>query len=446
MRRIVRFWCALALLAAVSGPALAQPGPPTPEERAGYVAAMQEKYPTLPAELAYLLAGQRNQFTRELGCEVYDWFAAGPEGVQPATAQRAASFASVCVLPLDGLTPDAAAAKLGDKPFSIDAEDGMFTVFARSDHMVYACCAPQVELQRLGESNYWARRIRMKDLDRAFTSLLVIDPEHFDPHAFQKRFLWNGPNAPAKYRENDFAEIRGRTESGVIDSVNLREKRKVAVYLPPGWTKEKTWPVVFVGDMGHTSFYPTVDALIEDGVIEPIIVVGVGSGWEAKVDGDPAEQAKHPDLRNGEYMPGFVEGDLFDRHLAYVSDEVTAWAAREYNASTKREESVIAGFSGGGTMALFTGLRRPDVFGYAIPLSPSWTTPTAADLAPGQRAIFHISGGVYEPDFHYNVKRFEALMREAGFEFVVEYPVSGHFPDHWSYVFANALIRFFPKQ
>lgn len=97
-------------------------------------------------------------------------------------------------------------------------------------------------------------------------------------------------------------------------------------------------------------------------------------------------------------------------------------------------------------MALFTGLRRPDVFGYAIPLSPSWTTPTAADLAPGQRAIFHISGGVYEPDFHYNVKRFEALMREAGFEFVVEYPVSGHFPDHWSYVFANALIRFFPKQ
>lgn len=434
----------LAGLAAA--PALGQEGPPTAEELAGYVAATQQKYPTLPADLASLFAGQRNQFTRELGCAVYDWFAAAPQGIAKATAERADSFAGVCVLPPDGLTPEIAAEKLGEKPYDVDVEGDVFTVFARSDHMVYACCAPQVELERLSDSDYWARRIRLRDLDQAFTSVLVIDPEKFDPKAFESRFIWRGPNAPAEYPATPYPEISGRTENGIIDSVNLGEKRKVAVYLPPGWTKDRTWPVVFVGDMGHTSFYPTIDALITGGVIEPLIIVGVGSGWDAKVDGDPAEQAKHPDLRNGEYMPGFAKSDLFDRHLAYMAEEVTVWAAREYNASTKREERVIAGFSGGGTMALFTGLRRPDVFGYAIPLSPAWTTPTEADLAPGQRAIFHMSGGVYEPDFHYNVRRVSETMRAAHFDITTEYPVSGHFPDHWNYVFANALIRFFPKR
>lgn len=221
-------------------PAQAQEGPPTPEERATYAAAMQQKYPTLPVDLADRLAEQRNHFTRELGCEVYDWFAAAPEGVVPATAERAASFANVCVVPLDGLTAEIAAASLEEKPFTVTVEGDVFTVFARSERMVYACCAPQIELERLDDSSYWARRIRMKDLDQAFTSLMVIGPEGFDHDSYEKRFVWRGPNAPAEYREIPFPEIRGRTEDAIIDSVNLGEKRKVAVYLPPGWTKEKT--------------------------------------------------------------------------------------------------------------------------------------------------------------------------------------------------------------
>lgn len=437
---------AILLAIAFAGPAHAQDGPPTAEERAGYIAQTQQKYPAMPAGIASLLADQRNVFTRELGCEVYDWFAAAPDGVPQDTAEKAASHASVCTLPLEGVTPEHAAAVLGDKPFAVDAQGDVFTVFARADHMIHACCAPQVELLRVGDSNYWARCIRMKELDRAFTSEMVIDPEAFDPQAFEKRFIWRGPNAPAEYREIPYPQLKGRTEEAVIDSVALGEKRKVGVYLPPGWSKDRTWPVVFVGDEGHTSFYQIVEAMIDDGLIEPVILVGVAAGWEAKVDGDPAEQARHPDLRNGEYMPGFAKSDLFDRHLAYMAEEVTAWAAREYNASIKREERVIAGFSGGGAMAVFTGLRRPDVFGYAISLSPSWVTPTESDLAPGQRAIFHMSGGVYEPEFHYNARRYGDVMRAAGFDIVVEHPASGHFPDHWRYVLANALIRFFPKK
>jgi len=150
MNRFAHFHLPLAFLLGLSGEALAQVGPPTAEERAGYFATMREKYPAIPASVADLLASQRNQFTRELGCEVYDWFAAAPEGVAEATVQRAASFASVCVLPNDGLTPEIAAAKLGDQAYLVDVEANVLNVFARSDHMVYACCAPQVELERLG--------------------------------------------------------------------------------------------------------------------------------------------------------------------------------------------------------------------------------------------------------------------------------------------------------
>lgn len=440
---------ALAVASAwgLAGVGWAQQGPPTAEERAGYIAEMGGKYPTIPDEVAGYMADTRNEFTGDTRCEVYDWFAGRPEGVSQDTADRASAYTNICVLPMDGLAPEAAAKALGDKSFVVNIEAGVMTAFARADHGVYICCAPQVDLIRLADSDYWARRIRLKELDHAFTSAMMIDPQNLAASTpFDDRVIWRGPNAPAAYRDIPFTQLKGRTQEGIIDSVNLHEKRKVAVYLPPGWTKDRTWPVVFVGDMAHTTFYTTVEALIEDGLIEPVIMVGVAAGWDAKVDGDPAERRNHARLRNGEYVPGHTPGDLFDRHLAYMAEEVTAWAAREYNASTKREERVIVGNSGGGTMALFTGLRRPDVFGYSVSLSPSSAALTEADLAPGQRAVFHMSGGVYEPEFYYNVQRFEKAMRGAGFDLSVEYPVSGHFPDHWRYVLANALIGFFPKR
>lgn len=355
------------------------------------------------------------------------------------------------MLALDGLTPEIAATKLGEKAFTAEIDGDVMTILARGDVQQLACCTPQVSLTRLGHSSYWAVRLRMADLDRAYTTVMVRDQVGADLDdinaAYKARFEWRGPNAPPLRRLIDpNSDQQGAVEARVIDSVALGEKRKVDVWLPPGWNRHKSWPVAFIGDGGAKSFSPMVAAMIEDGLVEPMILVGLYAGWQALVDGDPALRVNDGDMRNAEYTPAYGAPGRYEAHLAFVADEVTAWVSREYGASTLREDRLVMGYSGGGSMALFAGLHRPDVFGYSVPLSPATLPPRPEDMKPGERATFHMSGGLYEPPYLAQMKNIDVVLRKAGYDVTTEYPATGHFSDHWQQAFGDALLRFFPKR
>jgi len=437
----------LFALGGLCAPAFGQEAPPTGEERAEILRQIHDRFPHMPPDVAGLFADVRQQFGKDLRCEVADWFAAGPEGLDAGAVEQGAAWADVCMLAVADITPQQTAARLAGQRFAVDVAGDVMTVVAQSDRQPIVCCGPQVDMIRLGDSPYWARRIRFHDLDQASTTVMAFDPEDADAtqQAFRAPFLWRGPNAPVAHREIPYPELKGRVEKGFIDSVALGERRRISVYLPPGWTKERTWPAVFIGDEMHASFMTMVEAMIADGLIAPVVLVGVSAMATSSLDGEPMTDPTYGDIRNSQYMPNWETNNRFAQHLAFISDEVTAWAAREFNVSTRREERVVAGTSGGGTMALFVGLRRPDVFGYAIPMSPAYTLAGESDLKPGERAVFHMSGGLYEPSFQLSAKRNGARMKAAGYDVTVEHPASGHFPDHWKLVFGNALLRFFPK-
>ncbi len=446
MKLLARLHWLLAMAIASSGIAYPQVGLPTGEERAALVADIQGKYPAMPANVVELFADTRQSFDKETRCEVADWFADAPEGVTPGVAEQGAVWSDVCMLAVDDLTPAFAADRIGAERFSVDVDGDVMTVMARAETMPMVCCGPQVDMIRLGDSAYWARRIRLANLDRATSTVIVVEAGNpaAAAVAFNEAYVWRGPHAPAPHPEAP--ALQGRIEIGFIDSVALGERRRISIYLPPGWTKDTPWPAVFIGDEGHAMFMLQVESMIADGRIRPLVLIGVTAAKTESVDEEVFGAPGYADTRNSQYMPEFGATGRFDRHTAFIADEVTAWATREYNVSTRREDRAIAGFSGGGTMALFVGLRRPDVFGFAIPLSPAYSLAKASDLEPGQRASFYMSGGLYEPSFHLAAKRNGALMKAAGYDVTVEHPASGHFPDHWKLVFGNALLRFFPKE
>ncbi len=60
----------------------------------------------------------------------------------------------------------------------------------------------------------------------------------------------------------------------------------------------------------------------------------------------------------------------------------------------------MAGFSSGGVFALWAGLLHPQVYSYAIPMSPGMAVLKADDLDHGVRARFRFAGGLYGAALH----------------------------------------------
>jgi hypothetical protein len=63
-------------------------------------------------------------------------------------------------------------------------------------------------------------------------------------------------------------------------------------------------------------------------------------------------------------------GDLSfsDAYSRFVTEELVAWAGREYGQSPRRATTLVGGASLGGLTALYCGLRRPDVVGSVVSL------------------------------------------------------------------------------
>ena len=61
------------------------------------------------------LADDDGDFRPESRCELVDWFAAGHANVPAPVTEKAQRYQNVCVLPLDGVTSETAATRLGGK-------------------------------------------------------------------------------------------------------------------------------------------------------------------------------------------------------------------------------------------------------------------------------------------------------------------------------------------
>jgi predicted alpha/beta superfamily hydrolase len=153
----------------------------------------------------------------------------------------------------------------------------------------------------------------------------------------------------------------------------LRNQRDLIVYTPPGY-EEQQWrrfPVLYLHDGqnlfdGATSFIPgqdwhvgqTADDCIQNGKVEPLIIVGM---YNTKA-------------RIREYTPTHVPklgGGRADRYAKFLLEEVKPFIEREYRTLTGSQYNGIGGSSLGGLVSLYLGLKHSRMFGKIAALSPS---------------------------------------------------------------------------
>lgn len=154
----------------------------------------------------------------------------------------------------------------------------------------------------------------------------------------------------------------------------LPDDRNVTVFLPPGYAADpgRHYPVLYLHD-GQNLFDPetafangehwrvgeTATTLINEGRIEPLIIVGIYNTGKRRL----SEYTPTEDKRRGG-----AEADAYGRLL---SEELKPFIDQTYRTLQDPHFTGIGGSSLGGLVSLYLGLTRPDVFSRLAVLSPS---------------------------------------------------------------------------
>ncbi len=141
--------------------------------------------------------------------------------------------------------------------------------------------------------------------------------------------------------------------------------RRVRAYLPRAYASqpEARFPVVYVLDgqsgLAELEVGASLDALIDEGVIEPWIAVLIDStnARSEELAGDP------------------------ERFTELVLDTIAPAVEEQLRVRTAREDTAILGYSYGGLAAVRAQLHRPDRIGRVIARSPSLWVRRAATVS-----------------------------------------------------------------
>ena len=251
--------------------------------------------------------------------------------------------------------------------------------------------------------------------------------------------------------------LRTSTRVGRIDLWRPQgwPDRRVWTYLPPNYEAgTDRYPVLYMFDAQNvfdaaTSFVgqewsvdESVQRLIADGDIRPLIVVAVDNGGVERID----EYTPVVDA-----MRGGGEGA---EHLRMFVDVLKAEVDARYRTLTGPEDTALAGSSLGGLMALYGGFERPAVFGHIAALSPSvwWADRWVVGFVEGQPRpsiqVYTDMGGNEGPDAFDQLRALAGALRNQGFVdgvdlMVVEDEVGAHNEVAWRRRFPEALKFFF---
>ncbi|MGQ0712657.1 MAG: alpha/beta hydrolase [Gemmatimonadaceae bacterium] len=154
----------------------------------------------------------------------------------------------------------------------------------------------------------------------------------------------------------------------------LPSDHTLLVYRPPGYKSDRVrrFPVLYLQD-GQNVFDratsatgdewavdETAQRLIESGVIEPLIIVGIYNAGERRID---------------EYTPTRDEkkkvGGKAAGYAKMLAQEIKPFIDRRYRTLRSAANTGLGGSSLGGLLTMHLGLRYPTVFNRLAVLSPS---------------------------------------------------------------------------
>ena len=233
--------------------------------------------------------------------------------------------------------------------------------------------------------------------------------------------------APAGFDARREGVPAGLVERIEFDSKVTGGKRPVSVYLPPGYSADKKYPVLYLlhGIGGNETHWPgpgsagaILDNLIADAKAVPMIVVmpngrasnepsTLFAGGRGPGAGGAGPGGARPD--GAAMAVEFEAYAAFEREL--LGDLIPFIEAR-YSATADRMQRALAGLSMGGGQSLNFGLNNVDTFAWVGGFSSAPNTKAPAELVPDPAAarqlellwvscgnedgLFNISAGVHE--------------------------------------------------
>ncbi|HUF25844.1 MAG TPA: alpha/beta hydrolase-fold protein [Gemmatimonadaceae bacterium] len=239
----------------------------------------------------------------------------------------------------------------------------------------------------------------------------------------------------------------------------LEAHRSVRVYLPPGYEadRERRYPVLYLQDGQNlfdnaTAFGgrewgvdEAAERLVAEGVIEPLIVVGVDNAGDQRI----AEYTPSRDDEQG-------AGGAADQYGWMLFDELKPMIDATYRTRPEQEHTALGGSSLGGLVSLYLALRHGGKVGRAAILSPSvwWDDQEIVRRvrdAEGRPALrLWLSVGTAEGEEHVaNARALRDTLVAKGWSLdrdfrYAEYQGAEHREEAWGRQIAEALGFLFP--
>jgi enterochelin esterase-like enzyme len=253
--------------------------------------------------------------------------------------------------------------------------------------------------------------------------------------------------APDGFDKNREAIERGKVERIEYESQSIGVKRPAMIYLPPGYSKDQKYPVLYLlhGIGGNErewlrgSAEVILDNLHTDQKVVPMIVV-MPNGRASK---EPLPQGQ---FRGQSEAFAAFENDLLKDLIPYVE--------ANYSVQADREHRALAGLSMGGGQSLNFGLAHLDTFAWVGGFSSAPNTKSATELikdstdAVGKLRLLWLSCG--KDDGLVNIsQRFHDVLVEKKVPHIWHIEPGNHTMAVWKndlYLFSQRLFRDGPVQ
>jgi enterochelin esterase family protein len=298
---------------------------------------------------------------------------------------------------------------------------------------------PTCLLTRLQGSDLWhARYVFAADarLDYKIVvddNLWLLDP--MNPLTIRGGFGPNSELRMGKYRPP--AELvpqpdlpGGSVRDTVITSVHLGGRRRISVYIPPGFEgRGMPYPLAQFHD-GHDyltlgNAATLLDNLIASGKVAPLVAVFLS-----------------PEERQREYA-----GDRKEAWAAFILFEALPWVAARYPVSTDPRLRATIGASNGGNISLWLGFHHPEQFGN-VGAQSSYVEPALAKaFQEGDKRPLRIylDVGTYDlPLLIPLVRDLRQILDRRGYEVCYREPHEGHSWGNWRAHLDDLLTFLFP--
>jgi len=192
------------------------------------------------------------------------------------------------------------------------------------------------------------------------------------------------PNPPDGFDKRREGTEHGKLEKVYYDSKTVGVKRWMQVYTPPGYSKDKKYPVLYLlhgiggnereewakGGVPHV----ILDNLIADKKIEPLILVlpNGNATTNSAAGGGPGGSGGRAAGFGGWGKP--FENDLIKDIIPFIESN--------YSVKADRESRALAGLSMGGGQSLNIGLGNLDTFAWIGGFSSAPNTSPPEQLVP----------------------------------------------------------------